>query len=210
MRRSHDAAAFSLGQVTASELKARGWSETMIRRFLGEPCSRASNPHCRPGPMMRLYGWHRVQAAEAGADFRQAMEKARAASRRASQAHRAKVEASIREAWRIPIALPQRLDEPMRAAGQADLSLARGGQRTFGMGLDDLVAAGAVQRLLEACEPSLWALDERFGTPGVRAARVVVRKRILSAIAARHPWLRRECLRRFRAETGNVEPFDGI
>lgn len=195
----------SLGQLTASELKARGWSETMIRRFLGPPCAKARNPHCHSVRPMRLYGLHKVVAAEADPQFANARARARAAAERATAGHQARIQAAKDMAWGLPIALPDISAAALRANARDQLSLASSRQRMLPLGMDDLVAAYAVRIVMDACEPALWMLDEMFSAPGVRAARVIVRKRILSMIAAAHPWLRAECVRRFRAEAGGIE-----
>jgi hypothetical protein len=42
-------------------LKARGWTGTLIRRFLPTPDRTKVNPHYRSGPPMRLYDLARVE-----------------------------------------------------------------------------------------------------------------------------------------------------
>lgn len=200
----------SLGQVTASELKARGWTETMIRRLLGTPCATARNPYCPTGRPMRLYQLEKVSAVEARPEFRDAMEKSNEASARASAAHRAKTKALVEKAWRIPIALPEVSDTVLKANARERIECQADRQRMLPFGLDTLVAGYAVQVLLDACEPSLWVLDAMFATPGVRAARLIVRKRILAMVAAKHPWLKQDCIRRFRKETGDVDSPGGL
>lgn len=200
----------AFGQLTASELKARGWTETMIRRFLGPPCATARNPHYRSARPMRIYAVARVDVAERSPGFREAESRARLASARSRTAHETKVKAVVSAAWGIPVALPDVTDSALKANARERLALSSSRQYLLPIGIDDMVAACAVQLLLDACEPALWALDEMFATRGVRAARVIVRKRILSMIAARHPSLRAQCMRRFQAETGEVEADAGI
>lgn len=52
-------------KITFTGLKARGWTDGLIRRHLGEPDEVAANPHySQAGAPMRLYALARVEAAE--------------------------------------------------------------------------------------------------------------------------------------------------
>lgn len=50
--------------VGPGTLRERGWSDSMIRDFLGEPDAWARNPYYRKAPPMRLYALDRVEAVE--------------------------------------------------------------------------------------------------------------------------------------------------
>ena len=41
--------------LTKSQLKDRGWTDSLIRKFLSEADKTRTNPHYRSGPPMRLY-----------------------------------------------------------------------------------------------------------------------------------------------------------
>jgi hypothetical protein len=51
--------------MTIPTLKARGWTETLIRQYLGAPDSSCPNPYYRSAAPMRLYARARVEAVEA-------------------------------------------------------------------------------------------------------------------------------------------------
>jgi hypothetical protein len=51
--------------MTVPTLKARGWTETLIRDYLGAPDSSCLNPYYRSAAPMRLYARARVEAVEA-------------------------------------------------------------------------------------------------------------------------------------------------
>lgn len=70
--------------VGAWTLKERGWTETTIRKFLGEPDKTTVNPHYRSGPMCRLYLEDRVLAIESTPEWQEA--KARSDKRKISSA----------------------------------------------------------------------------------------------------------------------------
>jgi hypothetical protein len=65
-------------------LKARGWTDTLIRRFLPSPDATRPNVHYLSGPPVRLYLLARVEAIEATAEFLAA--RSAAATRKASAA----------------------------------------------------------------------------------------------------------------------------
>ena len=51
--------------MTVPTLKARGWTETLIRDYLGAPDTSCPNPSYRSAAPMRLYARARVEAVEA-------------------------------------------------------------------------------------------------------------------------------------------------
>lgn len=56
--------------ITKSELKeSRDWTETGIRRFLGEPDEYRPNPYYRTAAPMCLYDLGRVKAVEGSAEY---------------------------------------------------------------------------------------------------------------------------------------------
>ena len=62
--------------IGASGLKARGWTEAMIRDLLGEPDLLADNPHYKSAAPWRLWRLRKVEAAEATAEFTSRRERA--------------------------------------------------------------------------------------------------------------------------------------
>ena len=52
--------------LLAPGLKARGWTESMIRDLLGDPDAYADNPHYKSAAPRRLWRLQRVEAAAAG------------------------------------------------------------------------------------------------------------------------------------------------
>jgi hypothetical protein len=67
--------------ITPTRLKSdRGWTDALIKRFLGDPDELAVNPNYSSGPRMRLYDIDRVMAVEATKDCQIALAQ-KAASR---------------------------------------------------------------------------------------------------------------------------------
>ena len=62
--------------IGAPGLKERGWTEAMIREFLGDPDLYVDNPNYKSAAPMRLWRMQWVLVAEATAEFAQAKERA--------------------------------------------------------------------------------------------------------------------------------------
>lgn len=182
-----------------SDLVRRGWTETLVREALGQPCALVPNPHHRLGRPMRLYDEDRVLEAEARPEVSRRIARTLAA-RRARDARREAFEARLAElAEKIPVEVPfigrERLEEEARAV----LNPFPGQGGLFG---DEGLEAACVEVLYRACERLLWALDDLYGRPGVRAARRILRRRIFQAIALKYPELAYECERRMTSDLG--------
>jgi hypothetical protein len=66
----------SPGLLSVSALKARGWTDTLIRDFLGPPDHTRPHPHYRSAAPMRLYARSRVEAVEASAAWAHVQDRA--------------------------------------------------------------------------------------------------------------------------------------
>lgn len=62
--------------IGAPGLKERGWTEGMIRDFLGDPDLTVDNPHYKSAAPMRLWRLQRAVAAEATPEFMTRRERA--------------------------------------------------------------------------------------------------------------------------------------
>jgi hypothetical protein len=74
--------------IGAPGLKARGWTEAMIRDLLGKPDLEVDNPHYKSAAPMRLWRLQRAEAAEATPEFashRERAERQRAAAGKAAE-----------------------------------------------------------------------------------------------------------------------------
>ena len=60
--------------LTTSRLKERGWTDTMIKKFLGEPDATRDNPHFKCAVPMKLYELKRVEKVEKRKTFVAAQE----------------------------------------------------------------------------------------------------------------------------------------
>lgn len=76
------AAAVTETYLTMASLRERGWTDAMIREYLGEPDATRPNPRYWSAAPMKLYLTERAEAAEANPEW--AERKARGARRRAA------------------------------------------------------------------------------------------------------------------------------
>ena len=66
-----------MNQITKKAVKERGWTEALIREFLGSPDDTKPNPHYKNGADMLLYDEDRVDRIENSMEFIRAKEEAR-------------------------------------------------------------------------------------------------------------------------------------
>jgi hypothetical protein len=59
--------------VARAQLKAEGWTESLIDRFLGAPDKLKRNPHYSSGAPMQLYDRKRVERMKATDVFQEAL-----------------------------------------------------------------------------------------------------------------------------------------
>jgi hypothetical protein len=55
--------------ILVADLRERGWTDTLIQRFLPDPDETRTNPHYRSGPRMKLYALGRVLGIESSTEF---------------------------------------------------------------------------------------------------------------------------------------------
>jgi len=93
-------ASYTENYFTAKGLKARGWTDRLIAKLLGEPDMKRVNMCYKSGPRIRFYEKGRVHAAEQLPEFRSALKgrvKRQAAARKAVETKRAKLEDEMSE-----------------------------------------------------------------------------------------------------------------
>jgi hypothetical protein len=92
--------------LSTPKLKERGWTDGMIRKFLGEPDAMRPNPHYKCAAPMKLYELKRVERTERSKKYQ--AEKEASAQRRQSAAKgvTTKREKSIQFASTVEINVP--------------------------------------------------------------------------------------------------------
>ncbi|MFF0016682.1 hypothetical protein [Streptomyces sp. NPDC005374] len=197
-----DAAGPSRTHLSAAGLRIRGWTAGMIRRLLGEPDLRRTNPYFRTAPQTRLYSVERVEAAERSEEFRAVSAVAArrsAAVKDAALRRRREVLARIAaEPIEVPVLAPERL--AALAVGYRDHQ-----DRGQGPGPGSL-DGWKVDYLCHRLARYDGILDELSGRTGRAAAERLLRRRVYTAIAQSYPELAQECERRSCAQECGPSP----
>lgn len=71
--------------LSKTGLRERGWTESMIKKFLGKPDDERTNPHYKCAPSVKLYLLKRVEKIEAKEEFQKAIEKSKIRSEKMRQ-----------------------------------------------------------------------------------------------------------------------------
>lgn len=197
-------------RVMVVGLKARGWAKGAVKRFVGEPNALVPNPNYRLGPRMRLDDLPRVERTEQSKAWRTWQDQTTARREKASvrqikrmSASRAALRAQI-NAVEVGVArLPQ--EKLFGVAvdnrnGQAEWHAAQRGHfehADAGVSSADTAALQrwAVNYLRHVETDYDWLLDSVTGRVGVTEARLLIRERVLDAIAGQYPYLAAECAR---------------
>lgn len=203
--------------VAFSTLRARGWTATLIQRFLGESDREVRNPVFRSAAPMKLYAIHRVEEAEKTPAFRQAQVEAKVRSMRAQSVaeQRRKELISLVEKTPIRVKVLERLAlrrkaianyNERQAAWWCEIGQFRGAEMRAA---DESASESFLLRIetnyarhvLTSYDSELAAL---FGQVGVSAASDIIRRRVYEKIAETYPHLRDECERQQSERTVQV------
>jgi hypothetical protein len=188
--------------LTASKIKERGWTDALIRKFLGMPDDYAANFAYPGGAPVRLYRLDRISTIEASEEFRQAQEqsaKRRTSSVKALDTKRAAVLKWIDslEGPKLPPA--PRADLTRLAVNWFNEAHAwRGDCERWWTGTEteNYLAAVVVDYVLHRLGDYETKLRRAVGKLPQADDLAVIRAKILAAIGAAFPWLAVECARR--------------
>jgi hypothetical protein len=185
------------GYFSLSELRRRGWTQALFKKFLSEPCRFEENPHCNIAGKMQLFAYERIQQIESYPEFRVAHLKSQKKS--TVQYERLRMRSYIL----VDMANAIKIDAYIPSIPFSDLLvLARHYQQSneaegYVM-LPHIVHSNyllVMEYLKQQCEPLFWNLDEFYHKPGISEARSALQNRIYTAIAKNYPMLERECNR---------------
>lgn len=181
---------------TVTELKQRGWTRRLIERFLGTSDSQTQNPHFKRGRPMRYFETQRVHHAESGQDFEEETEVSLYRKQAAQKVVLEKTQALVDLAATADPALP----------GWSAQELDAQAYQIFGNPVDELALNRAqISALMQFCSSCEWMLDDYFWHPGIRAARLVIRRKVLAKIIQAYPHLNDLALDWAKKEKGNAE-----
>jgi hypothetical protein len=190
------------GRITLAQLRKRGWTESLVERFLPECQATMSNPHYKTGPRIKLYAVTRVEAIEARVEFQAVAERAkprREASKRAAVTRKSRLTELIE---RIAIAVPRfewqtlidkaRKQYHVHATRPASLAAPEAERRP------ERLERLAVDYLRHVIMLNHKYVADRRGRLGVRLARTEFMRKVYDAIAEAYPTLKHECDRQRR------------
>ena len=193
-------------------LRERGWTPTLVARFLGAPDALRPNPVYKSAAPSRLYDAARVEAAEALPEF--AVARAAPAKRSVSASLSAQLKAArlVQQARETPIVVRKIGDlvELMRLAiasyndhqAEREMRAWERGQEWYDMGETatersdpaflERITVNYIRHTLTTYDRHLESVA---GKVGVREAVAVMRDRVYGAVADTYPQYRAECNR---------------
>lgn len=179
--------------LTARDLRNRGWTRTMVCRFLGSADAFTQNPHVNTGRPMRLFKSARVREVELGPDFIVCRKLSETRSAKAKQYLNSKASGLVALANAIEFEIPS-----------LDLrNLTAQTEKRFGSyKTAEIQIKNEVAFLMEDAGKSEWSLDQFYWCSGIRAARLVLRRRMLIKIMQNYPHLSQAVMIISALETG--------
>jgi hypothetical protein len=196
--------------ISAAGLKARGWTDALIRTHLGAPDRLADNPHYRKAAPMRLYQVSRVETVEASAAFQEAVTTSaprKAAARQAVQTKRARLLEALEALVIVVPLLPQDRLTARACAHYNTLQEERDNwdyEPATPQSDPAFLARITVNYLRHALTSYEDELEKTFGKVGVREAYATINAKVYTAIAAAYPALAEACARQ-QARKAEVE-----
>lgn len=181
--------------ITKRGLKERGWTDSLIRRFLPEPDSTECNPYYRCAAPMRLYSTERVAAIEKTPEFVAAHEVAERRSLAAMCAADTKRRATTTFAESATVSVPQ-LDrhELIRLACKSynnhNWERDRVATPDSDQGFLDRICVNHLRHRLTKYDSHL---NNTRGKVGSTDANLTLKRRVLAEIARVYPFFAEEC-----------------
>jgi len=189
---------------STTQLKERGWSDSMIRKFMPLPDEFLPNPYYPNSGHMRLYLKTRAGKIEKTEQF---MSASLSASKRADMLNMCfEQKKGALSALAHQINIPDFTRDEASIMNSAALEFEMG-RENYNHSKDEQtkeIHKIAINMLLEIQGPVIWQLDDFYHHQGVCEARKIVRQRILAKIIRTYPVLKDECLAMAIAEEGNV------
>lgn len=181
------------------QLRERGWTKSLITRFLGEPDKVVSNSHHRSGPKIKLWSLERVEQAEKLATFQAQREKAAkrsaAAAAAASSRRTQLLESITKMVVKVePLESSTRLERAIEHYNDAQLftDYSRRADKDSDPEFLQRIQVNFIRHRLTSYDEELDKVAGQLGAPDARNA---IRDKIYDAIAEAYPELEEECER---------------
>ncbi|MBV9689891.1 MAG: hypothetical protein JO202_09290 [Ktedonobacteraceae bacterium] len=197
--------------LTLTDLKARGWTDALVKQFLGEPDATKPNPHYRKAAPMRLYALARVEQAESQEEWQQAKARASRRSEASKKVSARKAAELVEQASQMRITvdrLPTEtvIEQAIASYNAYNWEIAWRHGEAFEPATEssdptflDRITVNYIRHHLTSYDTHL---EQLVGQIGVRQAGKVIRRRIYDAIAKAYPEYAQECERQMQARYG--------
>jgi hypothetical protein len=185
-----------LKYLTQSSLKERGWTDKLILNVLVAPDLLKPNPHYKAGPQMKLFLEERVLTGEASEEFKNHTinsVKRKEGAKKATQTKKDKIIAYVNSVEvKIPDYATFKTLKKL-ACNKYDAHYRSRGR--YVNKCDTLFVNRVVVNFLRhQCDEYEEGLVNMFGKVGIDTGYVMLKNKVLDAIAEKYPLLKDECL----------------
>jgi hypothetical protein len=160
--------------LTTTQLKERGWTPALVKKFLGAPEVKRPNPYYRSAAPMQLYPLERVLEVEQTAEWRQAEARAAMRSEAGKIAAARKAASLVAQAETLPITVRR------------------------------LPLATLLRRASASSHAFHERLEEVAGRIGVEEETALIRQRVYAEIVSIYPEYAEECKRQLLFRHGEA------
>lgn len=185
--------------LNKKQLKERGWTESMIKKFLAKPDAEKQNPKYRSAASMKLYKLERVQQVESSSEYQQ--QSKQTASRK--QAAQKAVTTKLMKTWeyldtvdfQVPmISKNQLIQDACNHYNNNQYDRDRSEYATAGKDSEQTFLDRITVNYLRHCMSDYeYEINKITGKVGKDEGYLEIKRKILDAIAEQYTWLEKEC-----------------
>lgn len=186
--------------ITKSSLKQRGWTESLIKKYLPEPDKIKPNPNYRSAPPMRLYSLEKVEDIEGSEGFLKDLEIVELRKQSSRKSVATKLTRTIDYVKNnvnpeVPLIEKEVLIE-LACDHFNERNLDRDNSFFASKHSDEKflkrIIVNYLRHELTRYEEYLFGFYGRVGSQDVYQ---IIKDKVLDAIGQKYPWLKNECLR---------------
>lgn len=181
---------------TQTQLKSRGWTDSLINAFLPEPYQTKPNFYYKKGPPVKLYRPADIETIESGESFKSALNKLKGRKEGAKKSIQTKLEKIKSYVSGLTFEIPVLSREKLLDEAIANYNSFRERYDEADRKSDGKFLRRIQVNYLRHCESAYDdELAEIAGKVGVSVAYLEIRTKVLNEIAILYPWLAEECKR---------------
>lgn len=187
-------------RINKTSLKARGWTDSLINKYLPQPDERVLNPRYKSAPAMLLYSLDRVQLIEESDNFKRDLQKAERRKLSASKAVETKRNVLLNDIQLMSIELPVYDKQTLYKYAVNHYNSRRKEAYSYydyepaSMDADELflnrITVNYLRHELTGYEVYLASM---YGCVGKKNGIDLVRKKVYEKISDTYPFLKTEC-----------------